>query len=172
MNFRLALGVLPCAFSLACAVRAPQGSPGARPADGFASVIRAALIADSAMLGAGRAERPVTAGDSVTARLLAQAELPVAPRVEGQMLLCPASTLANGAPPPGLRGYYLRVEVVPSTRAPTDSTVRVVLLTHSCRFMYKGEFSRGGIFATTAYWEVHLRDGRWQITRRLGRSMT
>lgn len=171
MKCRLALYVLHGATSLACAVSAPHGSVVATPADDFASVIRV-LIADSAMTGAGRAERPVTAADSVTSRLLDQAGVPVAPRVDEQGLLCPASTLANGAPPPGPRGYYLRVEVVPDARNPTDSAVRVVRITHSCQFMYQGKFSRGGVFATTAFWEVRLRDGRWQIAGLLARSIT
>ena len=171
MRVRRAFGMLHCATSLACAPSAPHGSAEARPAGNFAAVVRA-LVADSAMAGAGRAERPVTAEDSVTSRLLDQAGIPMASRVDGQALLCPASTLANGAPPPGLRGYYLRVEVVPDVRNPADSTVRVVRITHSCQFMYQGTFSRGGTFATTAYWEVRLRDGHWQIARLLARSFT
>ena len=127
---------------------------------------------DSAMTGAGRAERPVTVADSLSARLLDQAGVPTAPRTTGQPLLCPASTLANGTPPPGLRGYYVRIEIVPDTDVPTDSTVRVVRITHSCRFMYRGEFSRGGVFATTAFWKVQLRAERWQIVRLLARSIT
>jgi hypothetical protein len=171
MRFPLTLGLLHCATALACGSSAHRGSVEPRLADGFASVIRT-LVTDSAMAGAGRAERPATAADSVTVRLLEQAGLPMAPRVEGQALLCPGSTLASGAPPPGVRGYYLRLEVVPGVQDPTDSTVRVVHVTHSCRYMYKGEFSRGGAFATTASWELRLRDGRWHIARWLGFSTT
>lgn len=171
MRVRLALGALHCATSLACAGAAPRRSAAARPADGLASIVRV-LVTDSAMTGAGRAERPVTVADSVTARLLNQAGVPTTPPVVGQALLCPASTLASGAPPPGLRGYYVRVEVMPDADAPTDSTVRVVGVTHSCRFMYQGEFSGGGVFLTRAFWKVQLRDERWQIVRLLGLSIT
>ena len=123
------------------------------------------------MAGAGRADRPVTAEDTVTARLLREAGIPTSPPVR-ETLLCPGSTLANGAPPPGTRGYYLRLEIGPSHREPSDSTVRVVQVTHACRFMYQGEFHRGGAFSTTMFWEVRLRDARWRIGRRLGFSIT
>ena len=171
MTFRLALRLLGSAASLACAGAAPRASAQASPADSFAAVIRT-LVADSSMRGAGRAERPVTAADAVTARLLEEAGVPVASHVQGEDLLCPGSTLATGAPPRGPRGYYLRVETKPDARTPTDSTVHVVHLTYSCRFMYRGEFSRGGVFATTEFWEVHVRDGRWRIARLLGRAIT
>ena len=124
------------------------------------------------MTGAGRAERPVTPADSITARLLREAGHPVSPPSGSQVILCPGSTLANGAPAPGLRGYVLRVEVVPASDAPLDRTVRVVRVTHACRYMYQGEFHRGGVFATTAFWKVRLREGRWQIQRLLARSIT
>ena|SRR5829696_7392270 len=121
MRSALGIALLHCATTLACAGSAARGAATARPDDGFASVIRV-LVTDSAMGGAGRAERPATAADSITTRLLEQAGYRAAPRVEGQALLCPASTLANGAPPPGLRGYYLRLEVVPGMRDPMNST--------------------------------------------------
>jgi hypothetical protein len=124
------------------------------------------------MPGAGRAERPVTPIDTLTARLLNQAGVPVVPRIDGQDLLCPGSTLANGAPPPGPRGYYLRLDVAPGRQDPSDPTVRVISVTHACRYMYQGAFSRGGGFATTAFWEMQLRAGRWQVVRLLGRSIT
>jgi hypothetical protein len=171
MTSRLAVRVLLCAALAACTRSAPRTV--ARPVsdDGMASVIRA-LVDDSAIAGAGRADRPVTVLDSVTARLLRAAGHPTALPVRGQTLLCPSSTLADGSPPPDARGYYLRLEVTPSLREPSDSTVRVVHVTHSCRFMYQGQFSRGGVYSTTMFWEVRLRDGRRVTTRRLGLAIT
>jgi hypothetical protein len=166
------LGALLCTTSVACTRSTARPTARSGDADGFASVIRV-LVADSAMaLGAGRAERPVTPADSVTARLLREAGHPVSPPSGAGDILCPASTLANGAPAPGLRGYVLDLTVVPSSDAPTDRTVRTVRVTHFCRYMYQGEFHRGGLFATTAFWEVRLREGRWQIVRLLARSLT
>ena len=173
MRSRFLLGVILCTASVAC-TRSTSRPTAARPGDaaGFASVVRA-LVADSAMAwGAGRAERPATPADTVTARMLREAGHPVSPPSGPREILCPGSTLANGAPAPGLRGYVLRVEVVPTLDAPTDSTARVVRVTHACRYMYQGEFSRGGVFATTAFWDVRLREGRWQIVRLLARSIT
>jgi len=171
MTLPLAVHVLLCAALAACTRSTPRTAARPESDDGLASVIRV-LVEDSAMAGAGRADRPVTAADPTTARLLRAAGHLTALPVRGQMLLCPSSTLADGTPPPDARGYYLRLEVVPSLREPSDSTVRVVEVTHSCRFMYQGEFSRGGVYSTTMFWEVRLRDGRWGIARRLGFSIT
>lgn len=165
------LRVLLCAAVMACARSAPRTAPRSGADDGLASVIRV-LVADSAGAGTGGGRYPVSPADTFSARLLGQTGHPVIPPVRGEVLVCPGSTLANGAPHPGPRGYYLHLEIVPDARDSVDSTVRVVHVTHSCMFIYQGEARRGGVFATTAFWEVHRREGRWRIVRLLARAIT
>jgi hypothetical protein len=128
------------------------------------------LLVDSARAIGAKADRTVWAADSVTAQLLRRAGHPLPPPPKGTTL-CPGSSLASDAPAPGPRGYFVRVEVGPGSD-PTDTTVRHVHITHSCQFMYRGAFSRGGVFATTEIWAVRLQDGRWQVDRLLARAIT
>lgn len=114
----------------------------------------------------------LVAGDSTTARLFLEAGRSVPLREQGMQLLCPGSTLANGEPAPGPRGYFVGVSVHEITD-PSAPGVRRVTVSHTCQFMHRGVLPRGGgAFMMGAIWELRLHDGRWRVARELGRMIT
>ena len=132
--------------------------------DGLGVLIRQ-LVVDSLQSGGARAEAVLAAADSASAALLRSADVPTAAAPQPSALVCPGSTEADGRPVPPPVGYRVQVALVVGT----DTTVRQLQVTKSCRFRYRGR-ARG--FAEGTTWELRLEGGRWRITAAFDRWIT
>ena len=136
----------------------------AQPTDTLGALLRH-LVVDSLRGGGARAEAVLVAADSTSATLLRLADLPLAATPRPPALVCPGSTEADGRPAPPPVGYLVQVTFAVGT----DTTVRQLRVTKSCRFRYRGR-ARG--FAEGGAWELRREDGRWRVTAAFDRWIT
>jgi hypothetical protein len=132
--------------------------------DGLGALVRQ-LVVDSLRGGGARAEEVLVAADSASAALLRLADVPAAGAPLAPALVCPGSTEADGRPAPPPVGYLVQAALAVGT----DTTVRQLRVTKSCRFRYRG---RARNFAEGSAWELRREGGRWRVTATFDRWIT
>jgi hypothetical protein len=140
---------------VACA----RPSQGVAPDRDLVTLLHTLIV--GAVSGGGRTQDDVfIPADSTSASIMRLAEVPIHAPTK---LNCPGGTEANGDVVRGTLGYVVDVSVK------GEGDTRIISLTKSCSFMYRGNedgFMQGSDF------EIKREHGHWRISRQMDQFIT